>query len=175
MALPKVIIALFFALALARVELSACYVLTGNVKCLDCSQHYDLAGIKVLVKCSEVKKLAMATTDKHGLFKTDLPMDTPTRGSSNCETTILGGPKQLYVLKKNTVSKIFRLHETASYTVVEPLKVYTSCPLSQKDGSCVAKKTKIGSSKTVDLPIPREWGLAPTSYYIPFVPIIGIP
>ncbi|RZB76524.1 hypothetical protein D0Y65_034816, partial [Glycine soja] len=34
---------------------------------------------------------------------------------------------------------------------------------------------KFGSSKSFDLPLPREWGLAPSSFYVPFFPIIGIP
>ncbi|WP_168415081.1 hypothetical protein, partial [Acinetobacter indicus] len=164
------------ALVLARVELSTCHVLKGSVSCLDCNRHYDLSGIKVLVKCSQVKKLAMATTEEDGSFKTELPSDAPTSPpSSNCLAKLLGGPSQLYASRNNIVSQIVKSHESDSYIISTPLNFHTSCPLSKKDAKCGAQNAKIGSSKTVDLPLPPEWGLAPSSYYVPFFPIIGIP
>lgn len=131
------------------------------------------SGIAILVKCDQVKNLVMATTNEHGLFETQLP-------SSNCKAKIFGGPKQLYVSRKNMVTSIKIVHETDSYTTSQPLSFYTSCPLSQnKNGKCGAGddavERNVGSSKTVDLPLPREWGFAPTSYYFPGMPIIGIP
>lgn len=108
----------------------------------------------------------MVTTNDHGAFETQLP-------SNNCQAKILGGPKQLYVSRKTMVTNIMKVDETDSYTTSQPLSFYTSCPLSQNhEGKC---GTPNDASKTVDLPLPREWGLAPSSYYIPFMPIIGIP
>ncbi|GFZ13106.1 pollen Ole e 1 allergen and extensin family protein [Actinidia rufa] len=169
----QVITALVFALVLARVELSTCHVLKGSVTCLDCNHLYNLSDIKVLVKCSRVKKLATATTEEDGTFAIKLPSDTPTAPSSlNCLAKILGGPRQLYTSRTKMVSIVVNVPNSNAYTVSTPLKFYTSCP---KDAKCRAQNAEIGSSKTIDLPLPREWGLAPTSYYVPFIPIIGIP
>ncbi|KAM7522575.1 hypothetical protein LguiA_012477 [Lonicera macranthoides] len=173
--------ALFLALVLlaARVELSTSHELKGSVTCLDCQDHHDnhISDIKVLVQCSHVKNPAMATTEEDGSFSVDLPMGPTTSmtPSSDCLARIIGGPHQLYSPKKNAFSRIVRgAHNPDIYTLATPLSFYTSCPSSQIDhqGKCGAT---IGSSKTVDIPIPKEWGLAPTSYYVPFVPIIGIP
>ncbi|GJR87764.1 hypothetical protein Tco_0211775 [Tanacetum coccineum] len=127
--------------------------------------------INILVKCDHVKNSVMATTNEHGAFETQLP-------SSNCQAKILGGPKQLYVSRKNMITSIMNVHETDSYTTSQPLSIYTSCPLS-KNGKCGTQNDavgrNIGSSKTIDVPLPKEWGLAPSSYYVPFLPIIGIP
>lgn len=160
-----------FALALSMVEFSMCHLLKSSVTCLDCPTGSNLAGINILVKCDHVKNSVMATTNEHGAFETQLP-------SSNCQAKILGGPKQLYVSRKNMVTSIMNVHETDSYTTSQPLSFYTSCPLSQ-NGKCGTQNNavgrNIGSSKTIDIPLPKEWGLAPSSYYVPFMPIIGIP
>ncbi|WJZ89937.1 hypothetical protein VitviT2T_009120 [Vitis vinifera] len=172
MALNRVIAPLFFALVLATIDLSTCHVMKGSVTCLDCHRHHDFSGIKVLVKCDRVKKLAMATTEADGSFKTNLPSDTQTSSPPlNCLAKLLGGPNQLYAFRKNTVSKIVKARDDSSYTISTPLSFSTTCPSSVKG----AKYGEFGSSKTVDLPLPPEWGLAPSSYYIPFFPIIGIP
>ncbi|KAJ8559664.1 hypothetical protein K7X08_003722 [Anisodus acutangulus] len=162
--------ALFITLALSTVQFSSCYVLKGSVTCLDCNQHSDLSGIKVSVKCSQVKTLAMATTEEDGSIETNLPFDS----TNKCYAKILGGPNQLFVSRKETDPTVVKAQEDHnSYTLSKPLKFYTKCHLSNKDinGKC----REFGSSKTIDLPLPKEWGLAPTSYYIPFIPIIGIP
>lgn len=133
------------------------------------------------MKCSQVKKLAMATTGEDGTFQTELPSDTQATtqtSPSSCLAKILGGPSQLYVSKKNMVSEIAKVpaSESNSYTVSTPLMFYTSCPLAKNDHpKCRARNAGVSSSKTIDLPLPPEWGLAPSSYYIPFIPIIGIP
>ncbi|XP_017982094.1 PREDICTED: uncharacterized protein LOC18590285 [Theobroma cacao] len=175
MALRSVITALFFLLALARIELSACHVLEGKISCLDCTRDYDFSGIKVQVKCAQVKKLATANTEENGSFKVELPSDTSkTPRAETCLAKLLGGPDQLYVWKRNLVSKVVKAHELNSYTISTPLAFSTTCPLASRDAKCGAP-TEIGSSKTVNLPLPPEWGLAPSSYYVPFIPIIGIP
>ncbi|KAE8734830.1 putative Integrase, catalytic region [Hibiscus syriacus] len=159
--------ALVFVLAFARVQVSTCHVLDANISCLDCKHNYDFSGIKVAVKCDKVKKLATATTDENGAFKVELP---PT--SVDCLAKLLGGPNNLYGKNKNLVSKVVKVsHDVNSYTISTPLAFSTSCPLA----SIGAKSCGVGSSKTVDLPVPPEWGLAPSSYYVPFIPIIGIP
>ncbi|GLT81994.1 hypothetical protein SLE2022_004120 [Rubroshorea leprosula] len=167
-------LALFVLFALAGVQLSSCQVLKGKVSCLDCSRHYDLSEIKVTVKCDKVKKLAMATTVSGGSFTVSLPTSHTNSEPNKCLARLLGGPNQLYATKKNMVSEVVKVQEhSSSYTISTSLAFSTSCPQTQK-ATCEAQ-TRLGSSKTVDLPIPREWGLAPTSYYVPFFPIIGIP
>ncbi|XP_059627682.1 uncharacterized protein LOC132270523 [Cornus florida] len=173
MALHQLIASLAFALLLMRLQLSACHPMKGSVTCLDCNQHsHDLSDIKVLVKCSQVKKLGMASTKKDGSFETELPVDT-SLPSTNCLAKVIGGPTQIYASRESMVSQIVKSGEPNSFTISSPLNFYTSCPI--KGAKCGAQNTEFGSSKTVDLPIPREWGLAPTSYYVPFLPIIGIP
>ncbi|XAR59654.1 hypothetical protein NMG60_11015568 [Bertholletia excelsa] len=164
MASHQLFSALVFVSLLAGVELSACHVLEGSVTCLDCSRHHDLSEIKVLVKCSKVKKMAVATTKEDGSFKTELPSDstTSTSSSSKCQAKIMGGPTQLYASKTAMISRTVKLPNSDSYTISAPLNFYTVNP-------------QFGSSKTVDLPVPPEWGLPPTSYFTPFLPIIGIP
>lgn len=110
----------------------------------------------------------MTTTEEDGSFETNLPF-TPT---NKCHAKIFGGPKQLFVSRKDINPTVVNSQEDAnSYTISNPLKFYTRCPLSN-NGKC---HDEFGSSKTIDLPIPKEWGLAPTSYYVPIMPIIGIP
>ncbi|KAL1361396.1 hypothetical protein HN51_009787 [Arachis hypogaea] len=164
MAYAQVITVLLFALALARIDPSACQqIVKGKVSCLDCTHRYHLSDIKVSVKCEGVNKPAMASTEDDGSFKVALPSS-----SVNCIAKILGGPVQLYASRKNQVSKIVKGKDHNSYTISSPLSFMISRPKK-------ANKNQVGSSKTVDLPLPPEWGLAPSSYYVPFIPIIGIP
>lgn len=130
------------------------------------------SGIKILVKCDQVKKMSMATTKNDGSFETQLPTDISKSGPKalNCLAKLLGGPKQLYASKKLMTSQVINTTHSDSLTIATPLAFYTSCPSNTNQVHC-----KVASSKTVDLPLPPEWGLAPSSYYIPFFPIIGIP
>ncbi|XP_061343883.1 uncharacterized protein LOC133289876 [Gastrolobium bilobum] len=171
MAYVQVIITLLFALALAGIDPSTCQMVKGKVSCIDCTHNYDLSDIKVSVKCEGVKKLAVATTEENGSFKVDLPSGHTKPSSVNCLAKLIGGTVQLYVSRKDQVSQIVKGKEQNSYTISTPLSFLTSCP---QNTDCKAAK-QVGSSKTIDLPLPPEWGLAPSSYYIPFVPIIGIP
>ncbi|XP_061376257.1 uncharacterized protein LOC133318277 [Gastrolobium bilobum] len=171
MASVQVITALLFALALARIDTSACQMVKGKVSCTDCTHNYDFSGIKVLVKCEGVKKLAVTTTEDNGSFKVDLPSDHTKPHSVNCLVKLLGGPNHLYASRKNQVSQIVKGKEKNSYKISTPLTFFTSCP---QDMECKAAN-QFGSSKTIDFPLPPEWGLAPSSYYFPFFPIIGIP
>ena len=134
-----------------------------------------VSGIKVLVKCDKVKKLAMATTEDDGSFEADVPSDykTPPTVPLNCLAKLLGGPNQLYASKKIMISQIVETHHSNTYTIKNPLSFSQSCPSTISHAKCEAIKNWT-SSKTVDLPLPPQWGLAP-SYYIPFFPIIGIP
>lgn len=138
-----------------------------------------ISGIKVLVKCDQVKKLAMATTEADGSFEVKLPSDhSKSPAALPCLAKILGGTNQLYASRKAKVSEIVKTphHDSKySYTISTPLGFSTSCPLSIEDQAACKAKNEFGSSKTIDLPLPPEWGLAPSSYYIPFFPIIGIP
>ncbi|KAJ9188653.1 hypothetical protein P3X46_000028 [Hevea brasiliensis] len=167
----RLVAVLLFALALSGVQLSSCHVLKGKLACLDCSSRYDFSGIKVLVKCDNAKRLATSTTKSDGSFEVELPSDSSSRTSTtplNCLAKIAGGSSQLYASKKNMVSKIVKTQDSSPYAISTPLVFSTTSPP-------LGKIKDIGSSKTVDLPLPREWGLAPSSYYPPFIPIIGIP
>ncbi|KAK6119874.1 hypothetical protein DH2020_046366 [Rehmannia glutinosa] len=168
-----VVFALFFTLALAKAEIYTAQLLKGSITCLDCPNGSDLSGVQVLVKCDKVKKLAMAYTEKDGTFQTELPSDGPKSANpSNCMAKIMGGPHLLYTSTKNSLIPIAKSKELGHFTTSKPLSFYKTCP---SKGKCGGKDLGFASSKTVDLPLPREWGLAPSSYYIPFIPIIGIP
>ncbi|CAH8263878.1 unnamed protein product [Arabidopsis lyrata] len=156
----------FLALFLFSASLSSCLVVSaslveGKVSCFDCPNDYDYSGIMVGVSCSHTKTHFTVTTDKKGEFMSKLPSSI----ESNCEAELQGSFKQLYASKNNIKSKIVKL-DGDKYCLSSKLIFLKSYPRSL--GS-------FGSSKTVDLPVPPEWGLAPTSYYVPFLPIIGIP
>ncbi|KAM7274342.1 hypothetical protein ACFE04_029006 [Oxalis oulophora] len=163
----------FFMLVVSKIDLSSCQVpvLNGKVSCFDCATHNDLSGIMVQVKCNGVKNLATTMTkDTLGSFQVELPSFPTT--STACQAKLLGGATQLYAPKQNMISEIVKARDS-SLTISTPLVVYTSCPKSlNHKANC---GTGIEGSKTINLPLPREWGLAPTSFYIPFFPIIGIP
>uniref|UniRef100_A0A803R3D8 Uncharacterized protein n=2 Tax=Cannabis sativa TaxID=3483 RepID=A0A803R3D8_CANSA len=115
----------------------------------------------------------MATTENNGFFETEIPTDKKTPPKPlNCLAKLLGGPNQLYASSKTMVSQLVQTND--QYTISTPLSFYNSCPSTITQAKCEANK-KWDSSKTVDLPLPPQWGLAPSSYYIPFFPIIGIP
>ncbi|CAN8247092.1 unnamed protein product [Cochlearia groenlandica] len=158
----------FLAFFLLTASLSSYLVVStslikGKVSCLDCPKDYDYSGVMISVSCSHTKKQFTVSTDKDGDFMSELPSSN----KPNCEAKLQGSFKfkQLYASKKNVVSKIVKLGDD-TYGLSSKLVFLKSCPRSL--GS-------FGSSKTVDFPVPREWGLAPTSYYVPFFPIIGIP
>ncbi|KAK4856710.1 hypothetical protein QYF36_020381 [Acer negundo] len=180
MAVAPMITALLFALALSTLKLSTSQVVKGKISCTDCVTDNDFSGIKVLVKCNHVKKLAMATTKSSGSFEVELPSDTtkssPTQHHS-CHAKLFGAPVKLYASNKNIMSKIVKDNKSAnSYKISTPLAFSISCPSTlMKNGKCGTIDNVVGSSKTVDLPLPPEWGLAPSSYYVPFFPIVGIP
>ncbi|PIA28185.1 hypothetical protein AQUCO_07200080v1 [Aquilegia coerulea] len=176
MAPPWMITALFLFLAFADIQSSTCHVVKGSVSCLDCAKHDDLSDVNVLVKCDKVKQFATTTTEKDGSFETKLNVDP---SSTNCQAQLLGGPEQLCSYKKSLVSKIVKDHDSKSYTISTPLAFFTSCPSNTKlpsspSNAKTGTATPFESSKTIDLPLPSEWGLPPTSYYIPIIPI-GIP
>lgn len=125
------------------------------------------------MKCDKVRKLATTTTKSDGSFEVKLPPGTSTAATPLiCLAKLLGGPTQLYVSRQNMVSKIVQTHDSNSYTISTPLAFSSTCYAG--GGKC-GVSNQFGSSKTIDLPLPREWGLAPSSYYVPFFPIIGIP
>ncbi|KAK1310500.1 hypothetical protein QJS10_CPA08g01437 [Acorus calamus] len=137
-------------LALAHVQASTCLVVKGSEK-----------------------RLTMATTNQDGSFKAELPPTTTTTASSSpdCLAVLLGGPEQLCGPKKGLVSKVVKALLPDAYTVSTPLSIFSACPPEAEK----AARPGFGNSKTFDLPLPPEWGLPPTSSFIPFFPIIGIP
>lgn len=127
------------------------------------------------MKCAKVKKLAMATTKEDGSFEIKLPTDTKTSPNSpKCLAKVLGGPSLLYSSGKEPISKVEKVKGHDYYTNTEKLNIYKSCP-AEKKAKCASIDLEFGSSKTINVPLPGELGLAPSSYYLPFVPIIGIP
>ena len=119
-----------------------------------------------------MKKHAVAITNQHGSFEANLPSSH--RSLANCKARFLGGPKQLYALNKDMVSKLIRVGDQANtYTTSNTLTFASSCSTLTKHRKCSAS---FGSSKTIDFLFPPEYGLPPSSYYLtPFLPIIGIP
>ncbi|KAF5179048.1 Pollen ole e 1 allergen and extensin family protein [Thalictrum thalictroides] len=173
---PWMITALLLLLAFASIQSSTCHVVKGSVSCLDCANHDDLSEVNVLVKCYKVNQFATTTTDKDGSFEVELTADP---SSANCEAQLLGAPVQLCSYKKTLVSKIVKSPDLKSYTISTPLAFFfTTCPSKTKLASSPSPSeasTPTESPNTiVDLPIPVEWGLPPTRYYIPIIPI-GIP
>ncbi|GAB2285559.1 hypothetical protein Dimus_020006 [Dionaea muscipula] len=161
----------------SRMEPSACSVVKASVSCVDCGHDYDLSGIRVMIECDEEKKLGIATTNQNGSFEADLPLAG--KGilvpASNCLARLLGGPGPLYALNENMVSKIIMAQDIIdTYTTSTPLSFIKSCCPVGKNGKYKSSDAEL-DSKTVDLPIPSEFGLPPTSYYTPIIPIIGIP
>ncbi|KAI5412472.1 uncharacterized protein LOC127083281 [Lathyrus oleraceus] len=167
-----VITSLFFALTLARIDPSACQVVKGKVTCIDCTQDYDFSGIKVSMKCEGMENMAVATTENDGSFMVDLSTYHTKPVSDNCHVKLLGGPSNLYASRKNQFSQIVKDKEENSYTTSTTLSFFTSCP---QNTECTDENNQFGSSKTYNFPMPSQWGLAPTSFYLPFFPIIGIP
>uniref|UniRef100_A0A7N0VEI2 Pollen Ole e 1 allergen and extensin family protein n=1 Tax=Kalanchoe fedtschenkoi TaxID=63787 RepID=A0A7N0VEI2_KALFE len=163
----SIVLAFVLALFAARFDPSASQSLKASVSCLDCDHHFDYSGIEVAVKCDKAEKLSVVSTDSDGSFSvTELPVSSP----ASCLAKLVGGPSQLYVPKSNTVSRVIPTtthKELNAYTLSTPLAFYTSRPATPK--------SQLGSSKNIDIPLPPEWGLAPSSYYVPFFPIIGIP
>lgn len=124
------------------------------------------------MKCDNTEKLWTAITEDDGSF--EVAAEIPTSESRpDCLAKILGGPHPIYASRKTMVSQVVKKSqekEGSYYTTLTPLVIYSSCP----EKSC-SSEDALGSSKTVNLPLPIEWGLAPSSYYFPFVPIIGVP
>ncbi|KAL6511049.1 hypothetical protein OROGR_022173 [Orobanche gracilis] len=175
MAINRLLVALFFILLLTEGEPYTSQILKGSVTCLDCPQGSDLSGIQILMKCDKVKKLGMAYTERDGTFQTELPSDgAKSTTPSKCMARITGGPQLIYTSSKDSLIPFDESKESSHYfTMSKSLNFYRRCPM---EGKCGDKDSiKFGSTKTMDLPLPREWGLPPSSYYIPFFPIIGIP
>ncbi|KFK44754.1 hypothetical protein AALP_AA1G298500 [Arabis alpina] len=165
MALRSTFLALFlFTVALASCLVDSASLVNGKVSCFDCPNDYDYSGIMISISCSHSKTHFTVSTDKKGEFRSKLPLSI----EPNCEAELQGSFKQLYASKTNVKAKIVKLTgENNKYGLSSKLIFLKSCPRSL--GS-------FASSKTIDFPVPREWGLAPTSYYFPpFLPIIGIP
>ncbi|CAL1403887.1 unnamed protein product [Linum trigynum] len=153
-------------------------VVKSSVSCLDCTTTtapHHFSGIRVGVKCDGVEKLVMTEAESDGSFESELPT-TGSTPPANCVAKLLGGQTKLYALRTSLVSNLVKANngdDENSYTTSTPLAFYTACPRGK---ASYCNGNGVGSSKTVDLPLPREWGLAPTSYYLnPFIPIIGIP
>ncbi|XP_038895206.1 uncharacterized protein LOC120083500 [Benincasa hispida] len=172
------IIPIFLLLVLAPTHLAQSNTLKAKISCLDCQSNYDLSGNLIMVMCERVKNLTMAITKADGSFETPLPSDVASvdfeaAGSSpKCIAKLVGGAHQLFASRKDMASTIIKKTNFKFFTIATPLK-FSTCKENKK---CKAmKKDFIEDSKTIDLPLPPEWGFPPTSYYFPVLPIIGIP
>jgi len=112
------------------------------------------------------------TTNDKGYFEAEIPSTSP-----YCFARLVGAPEQLCSYKKSMMSRVVE-EKGSDYTLSTPLTFLSSCPSSKAENTKNEKPkegSEFGSAKTFDLPLPREWGLAPSSYYLPVFPIIGIP
>ncbi|KAA0035490.1 uncharacterized protein E5676_scaffold455G002910 [Cucumis melo var. makuwa] len=133
-----------------------------------------------MVKCERVKNLTIAITKADGSFETPLPSDMASVDSEaappppKCIAKLVGGSHQLFASRKELVSTIIKETNSKFFTIATALRFSTCKEINRK---CKAiKKESIEDSKTFDLPnLPPEWGFPPTSYYLPVLPIIGIP
>ncbi|KAG0481050.1 hypothetical protein HPP92_011908 [Vanilla planifolia] len=112
------------------------------------------------------------TTNEKGYFKTEIHLSSSSK-HPKCIVKLLGGPEQLYTSKKSMVSKIAKAEGMDDYKLSTPLTVLSSFPTNKQPE--FSGLPEMGSSKTFNLPLPREWGLPPSSYCVPYFPIIGIP
>lgn len=131
-----------------------------------------------MVKCKSVKNLTIAITEADGSFETSLPSDVASMdfeaasSSPKCIAKLVGGSHQLFASRKDMASTVIKETNSNFFTISSPLK-FSTCKQNIK---CKAmKKEFTADSKTIDLPLPPEWGFPPTSYYLPVLPIIGIP
>ncbi|XP_023542373.1 uncharacterized protein LOC111802294 [Cucurbita pepo subsp. pepo] len=169
------IIAFLLLMVLARTQLAQCNTLKANISCLDCQSNYDFSGNMIVVNCKNVKNLSVAITEANGSFKTTLPSDMASDDSeaapSNCIAKLTGGPHQLYASRKGMSSTVIKRTNSNFFTLANAL-TFSTCKHNTK---CLSIKNFVADSKTIDLPLPPEWGFPPTSYYFPVLPIIGIP
>jgi hypothetical protein len=63
--------------------------------------------------------------------------------------------------------KLSKQKEENNYIISNTLSYMISSP---KNTSCKSAKL-VGSSKSIDIFLQPSWGLAPSSYYVPFVPM----
>lgn len=131
-----------------------------------------------MVKCKSVKNLTIAITEADGSFETSLPSDVASidfeaaSSSPKCIAKLVGGSHQLFASRKDMASTVIKETNSNFFTISSPLK-FSTCKQNIK---CKAMKKEFAAdSKTIDLPLPPEWGFPPTSYYLPVLPIIGIP
>lgn len=133
-----------------------------------------LLGNMIAVKCNRVKNITVAITKVNGSFETRLPFEASNdseAAASNCVAKLVGGPHQLYAARKDMASTVIKATNSNFFTIATALK-FSTCKQNRK---CKAIKEFMADSKTIDLPLPPEWGLPPSSYYLPVLPIIGIP
>ncbi|KAL0534324.1 hypothetical protein IC582_028614 [Cucumis melo] len=171
---------IFLFMVLASTQLAQCNTLKAKISCLDCQSNYDFSGNLIMVKCERVKNLTIAITKADGSFETPLPSDMASVDSEaappppKCIAKLVGGSHQLFASRKELVSTIIKETNSKFFTIATALRFSTCKEINRK---CKAiKKESIEDSKTFDLPnLPPEWGFPPTSYYLPVLPIIGIP
>ncbi|ERN07100.1 uncharacterized protein LOC18435316 [Amborella trichopoda] len=179
--------ALVFLLSFSSSHLASAHVVEDQISCLDCTKH-QAHGVGLVIKCDSEKPI-LAVTDRTGSFKAEITTSkTSAPLEDTCYASLLGPRNKLCSFKNNQASKFVK---SAKYHK-DPSSSYYALftPLSFSSSDCVSmanrkikpdfkvedtKQDGSKSSKTIDLPVPREWGLAPTSYYFyPIIPI-GIP
>ncbi|KAE8652846.1 uncharacterized protein LOC116402231 [Cucumis sativus] len=165
-----------FIVLIASTQRAQCNTLKAKISCLDCQSNYDFSGNLIMVKCERAKNLTIAITKADGSFETSLPSNMASEAapsSPKCIAKLLGGSHQLFASRKEMVSTIIKETNSKFFTIATALKFSTCKEISR---NCKAiKKESVEDSKTFDFPLPPEWGFPPTSYYIPVLPIIGIP
>ncbi|KAH9612825.1 hypothetical protein KSS87_015378 [Heliosperma pusillum] len=165
MKFSQIIAVLIIALAFSRLCLSSCSRVKGYVSCTDCHPDYDFSGIKVQVKCDQVKTISEAITNKTGHFEAILPTDSSATSlastTPNCWAELVGGASQLYFPKQNTMSKLsITLHDNSTFSQTTPLVFATSC-----SSKCEYKieQSSNGTSMTVYVIMPNGTTVTITS------------
>ncbi|KAF3778210.1 hypothetical protein EJ110_NYTH41879 [Nymphaea thermarum] len=145
---------------------------TGSISCPDCTSRRQLAGLRVVIKCGRAKQAIGTLTDNTGAFKVNLSSSL-LHDMAPCYAMLLSGSnRQCKFEGGHNIARIVDGRLTSPLTF-SPF----SCPGKPSQGLKPggSQGAELGDSKTIDLPLPPEWGLPPTSYYTyPIIPI-GIP
>ncbi|CAN6439185.1 unnamed protein product [Victoria cruziana] len=148
-------------------------VVTGSVSCPHCTSGDQLQGLGVVVGCGRDGQVGGALTNDSGWFKVNMRRPGLLQSAAPCYAMLVSGPRR-------------RCRFKDGHSMARVVDGRLTSPLTFSPASCVGEPSQglgpasirgaeLGDSKTIDLPLPREWGLPPTSYYtFPVIPI-GIP
>lgn len=135
--------------------------------------YVAFTGLGVVVRCGRDGQVGGALTNDSGWFKVNMRRPGLLQSAAPCYAMLVSGPRR-------------RCRFKDGHSMARVVDGRLTSPLTFSPASCVGEPSQglgpasirgaeLGDSKTIDLPLPREWGLPPTSYYtFPVIPI-GIP